>query len=105
MIGHTSPYIQPSTPIPVDQFSRTIMAMTTSQSIATPVTAFPETFFPIPDIEGYVLPLISSPVNIVLFMILLYVIYLRLRPHSPSQISVISDEPIVFTYYTPLELS
>jgi predicted heme/steroid binding protein len=57
------------------------------------------------DIGGYVLSLISSPTNIILFIILLYVIDLRLRPRSIAQFSVISDEPIVFTYYTPQELS
>ena len=38
-------------------------------------------------------------------MILLYVAYLRLRPRPNAQPSVISDEPIVFAYYTPHELA
>jgi membrane-associated progesterone receptor component len=80
------------------------MAMTTSQSIATPVTALPQSQA-FPDIGGYVLPLISSPTNILLFMILLYIVYLRLRTRPVTQFSVISDEPIVFTYYTPHELA
>lgn len=56
-------------------------------------------------ITGHVIPLVSSPTNIVLFMILLYVAYLRLRPRSNAQPSVISDEPVLFTYYTPDELA
>src|SRR5579859_2102154 len=76
-----------------------------SQSPATPVEALPQSPAQFPDIGGYVLPLISSPTNIVLFIVLLYVAYLRLRPRSVSQPSVISDEPIVFTYYDPVELS
>ena len=87
------------------------MATLTDQSAATPVsndmpisasTSFPYTF---EEIQDYVLPLISSPTNIVLFMILLYVAYLRLRPRKVSPPSVISNEPIVFTYYTPVELA
>lgn len=56
-------------------------------------------------IAGAVIPMVSSPTNIVLFMILLYVAFLRLRPRSNAQPSVISDEPLVFTYYDPYELS
>jgi membrane-associated progesterone receptor component len=77
----------------------------TSQSPATPITALPQSPAEFPDIAGYVLPLISSPTNIVLFIILLYVAYLRLRPRSISQPSVIANEPLVFTYYDPTELS
>ena len=80
------------------------MATTTSQSQVTPVTAFPETVASFPDIGVYVLPLISSPTNIILFMILLYVVYLRLRPAATLP-PIMPDEPIVFAYYTPLELS
>ena len=80
------------------------MVTTTSQSAATPVTS-PQDPASFPDLGAYVFPLISSPTNIVLITILLYVIYLRLRPRRLTQVSVISDEPIVFSYYTPLELS
>jgi predicted heme/steroid binding protein len=52
-----------------------------------------------------VVPMVTSPTNIVLFIILLYVAFLRLRPRSNAQPSVISDEPLVFTYYDPHELS
>ena len=81
------------------------MAMTISQSTATTVTALPQSPLLFSDIGDYVLPLISSPVNIILFMILLYMIYLRLRPSPLRHLYLISDEPIVFTHYTPVELS
>jgi predicted heme/steroid binding protein len=76
-----------------------------SQSPATPVVDLPQSPAEYPDVVGYVLPLVSSPTNIVLFVILLYVAYLRIRPRSISHPSVISDEPLVFTYYTPTELA
>lgn len=78
------------------------MTTTTPQSS---VTALPQIPASLLDIGDYVLALISSPTNIILFMILLYVIYLRLRPDTTTQYSIISDEPIVFTHYTPHELS
>jgi len=80
---------------------------TTSQSPATPLTAVSSSPspFPFPHLAATVLPLISSPTNIILFIILLYVTYLRLRPRSISQPSVIGDEPLVFTYYDPHELA
>jgi len=81
------------------------MATTTSQSPGAPVTTLPYVPASFSDIRDYILPLVSSPTNIILFMILLYVIYLRLRPRPLPQLSVIVDEPIVFSYYTPLELS
>jgi len=56
-------------------------------------------------IAGSVIPLVSAPANIVLFIILLYVAYLRFRPRPSAHPSVICDEPIVFTYYTPSELA
>jgi len=85
------------------------MTSLTDQSAATPVandlpvsSAMQQDF---EKLKGIVLPLVSSPTNIVLFMILLYVAYLRLRPRKVTPPSVISDEPIVFTYYTPIELA
>jgi membrane-associated progesterone receptor component len=75
-----------------------------SQSPATPVAEMPQSLAEF-DLPGYVLPLVSSPTNIILFIILLYVAYVRLRPKTTTPPSVISDEPLVFTYYNPVELS
>ena len=99
-----NPIVNPHFPSSEIKTSTTDMT-TTSQSPATPITALPQSPIEFPDIAGYVLPLISSPTNIVLFIILLYVAYLRLRPRSLTQPSVIADEPLVFTYYEPNELS
>ena len=113
-----SPFVEGSSPVKVVPTSPAVhlyischhqiphsMATISSQSPATPVTALPQSPASFPDIGGYVLPLISSPTNIVLFIVLLYVSYIRLRPRNVAQPSVISDEPIVFTYYTPVELA
>jgi membrane-associated progesterone receptor component len=82
--------------------------MASSQSPATPIAVEPQSpaqSNPFDLFATHVLPLVSSPTNVILFVILLYVAYLRLRPRSASQPSVIADEPIVFKYYTPTELS
>lgn len=80
--------------------------------MTTPIPARAPPFQPhpsrpedLPDFAGMVLPFITSPTNIVLFTILCYLAYIRLRPRKLQQPSVISDEPILFTYYTPIELS
>jgi predicted heme/steroid binding protein len=92
--------------------SNSAMTSLTDQSAATPVAndnpvsaATSQDFEKFKGYVGQVLPLLSSPTNIVLFLILLYVAYLRLRPRKVTPPSVISDEPIVFTYYTPVELA
>jgi membrane-associated progesterone receptor component len=59
----------------------------------------------LPAIGRVLLPYISSPTNIVLFIILVYLTYVRLRPRGIPPPSVISDEPIVFMYYIPVELA
>jgi hypothetical protein len=74
------------------------MATTTASLLQNVPSEFPE-------IVGNVLPLVSSPTNIILFMILCYLAYVRLRPQSGYQHSLILDEPIVFKYYTPKELA
>jgi membrane-associated progesterone receptor component len=84
------------------------MGTTILLSSETPSAAIPQFSSPAEDFReftDYVVPLISSPTNIALFIILCYVAYLRIRPGSEFPPSVISGEPIVFTYYTPHELS
>jgi len=79
--------------------------MAISESPSNPATDPPQNPVPFPEIYDSVMPLISSPTNIILFVILIYVVYLRLRPRSIPPPSVIPDEPIVFKYYTPHELA
>jgi predicted heme/steroid binding protein len=84
------------------------MGTTILLSSETPSAAIPQfssSSADFDDFADYVVPLISSPTNIVLFMILCYIAYLRIRPRPEFPPSVISGEPIVFTYYTPHELS
>lgn len=78
----------------------------TAQSPATPVAAVGASPALLDNYDfSSVVTLLTSPTNIVLFIILLYMTYIRLRPTSATQPSVISDEPLVFTYYNPVELS
>lgn len=81
--------------------------MATSQSPVISATIVREVSAnnPFSDIYDAVLPFISSPTNIVLFIVLVYLVYLRLRPRSMALPSAILEEPIVFAYYTPTELA
>jgi len=81
--------------------------MATSQSPVTSATIVREVSAdnPFSDIYDAVLPFISSPTNIVLFIILGYLVYLRLRPRSMALPLAILEEPIVFACYTPTELA